>query len=383
MLYVVYGIGADEVGLVGAITSPIASVRGNIVDMHQDVMHGLFTIYMLVDLSAATVSVKEFKSIVEQISAGTGLRLSVERYTPTARSVERRNMLVTLVGRDKPGIIAAITEKLGAYTINIEVSDVVAREDIFLMDLLCDIGKSALPVENLKPALKDTMRVIGIATMFQTEDVFNKKKKIVLFDIHSSFMDAASMREVMVHASIDPRSVFREDPARTDASFMHETVGMLGGLPVEVFKTVLEHARITPGTRELVQALKAMGYRIGLVSSAFDVFTDFLRERLGLDYAFGLELPVDEDSQTVIGDLPEGLMSVPDRAAIVGQIVGRERIDPEDVTVISDREAHFDATPGIRVAFDTKVMLDLMNSHALSRQTLTGLLRSFGIRDAR
>ncbi|HOM28835.1 MAG TPA: ACT domain-containing protein, partial [Deltaproteobacteria bacterium] len=86
MLYVVYGIGADEVGLVGAITSPIASVRGNIVDMHQDVMHGLFTIYMLVDLSAATVSVKEFKSIVEQISAGTGLRLSVERYTPTARS---------------------------------------------------------------------------------------------------------------------------------------------------------------------------------------------------------------------------------------------------------------------------------------------------------
>ncbi|HOJ15460.1 MAG TPA: haloacid dehalogenase-like hydrolase, partial [Deltaproteobacteria bacterium] len=281
------------------------------------------------------------------------------------------------------GIIAAITEKLGAYTINIEVSDVVAREDIFLMDLMCDIGKSALPVENLKPALKDTMRVIGIATMFQTEDVFNKKKKIVLFDIHSSFMDAASMREVMVHASIDPRSVFREDPARTDASFMHETVGMLGALPVEVFKTVLEHARITPGTRELVQALKAMGYRIGLVSSAFDVFTDFLRERLGLDYAFGLELPVDEDSQTVIGDLPEGLMSVPDRAAIVGQIVGRERIDPEDVTVISDREAHFDATPGIRVAFDTKVLLDLMNSHALSRQTLTGMLRSFGIRDAR
>ena len=54
MLYIVYGIGADSVGLVGAITSPISQVKGNIVDMRQDVMHGLFTIYLVVDLAKAT-----------------------------------------------------------------------------------------------------------------------------------------------------------------------------------------------------------------------------------------------------------------------------------------------------------------------------------------
>ncbi|HPE44906.1 MAG TPA: ACT domain-containing protein, partial [Deltaproteobacteria bacterium] len=207
MLYIIYGIGADSVGLVGGITSPIAAVRGNIVDMRQDVLHGLFTIYLVVDLGEATVPVKEFRAIVDRISAETGVKLSIERYTPTPRGVEKKNMLVTLVGKDKSGIIATITEKLGAYNINIEISEVVAREDIFLMDLLCDVSSSALPTENLKTAIREAMQAIRISTMFQTEDVFNKKKKIILFDVAGSFMDALTMREIMIQAGIQRQSV--------------------------------------------------------------------------------------------------------------------------------------------------------------------------------
>lgn len=56
MLYIVYGIGPDSVGLIGGITSPIARVGGNIVDMRQDVLHGLFTIFLVVDLRQASNS---------------------------------------------------------------------------------------------------------------------------------------------------------------------------------------------------------------------------------------------------------------------------------------------------------------------------------------
>ena len=167
MLYIVYGIGTDSVGLVGAITSPIAQVKGNIVDMRQDVLHGLFTIYLVVDLAKATVSVKEFRGLVDKIASDTGLKLSIEKYTPIPRGLEKKNILVTLVGKDKAGIIAAITEKLGTYNINIEVSEVVARENIFLMDLMCDVSHSALPTDNLKAAIRDTMLSIQISSMFQ------------------------------------------------------------------------------------------------------------------------------------------------------------------------------------------------------------------------
>ena len=127
MLYIIYGIGADSVGLVGGITSPIAAVRGNIVDMRQDVLHGLFTIYLVVDLGEATVPVKEFRAIVDRISAETGVKLSIERYTPTPRGVEKKNMLVTLVGKDKSGIIATITVSYTHLRAHETVLDLVCR----------------------------------------------------------------------------------------------------------------------------------------------------------------------------------------------------------------------------------------------------------------
>lgn len=379
MLYIIYGIGADSVGLVGGITSPIAAVRGNIVDMRQDVLHGLFTIYLVVDLGEATVPVKEFRAIVDRISAETGVKLSIERYTPTPRGVEKKNMLVTLVGKDKSGIIATITEKLGAYNINIEISEVVAREDIFLMDLLCDVSSSALPTENLKTAIREAMQAIRISTMFQTEDVFNKKKKIILFDIAGSFMDALTMREIMSQAGIQRQSVSIGDPEEPELAFMHATASLLEGLPQTVIDAVMDSIEISKGTHELLQTLKIMGYKIGLISNGFDAFTGAMKTRLGLDFAFGFELPMDDDAQAVIGDLPAGLMKPLDRPGIIAKILKQERVDQEDITVISDRDIDCATTPGIRLVFNMKVMLDLMNQHALSRDSLTGLLRSFGI----
>ncbi len=379
MLYIVYGIGTDSVGLVGAITSPIARVKGNIVDLRQDVLHGLFTIYLVVDLGAATVTVKEFRAIVDRIAADTGLKLAIEKYTPMAGSAQKKNMLVTLVGRDKSGIIAAITEKLGTYNINIEVSEVVAREEVFLMDLLCDISRSALPTDNLKAAIRDTMRAVGIDTMFQTEDVFNKKKKVILFDISGSFMDSATLGEVTRQAGIDARALSRSDAGETDLAYMHRSAAMLEGLPASVIETLMQSVGFSMGTRELVQTLRIMGYRIGLITSAFSFFAQDVQSRLGIDYAFGYELPMDDDSQAVIGDLPAGLMQGVDRARIIADVMAKERVEQEDITVISDGDPEYPATPGIRIVFDLKVMLELLNQHALSRESLTGLLRGFGI----
>ena len=230
-------------------------------------------------------------------------------------------MLVTLVGKDKSGIIAAITEKLGMYNINIEVSDVVARENIFLMDLLCDVSKSALPTENLKAAIREAMLSIRINTMFQTEDVFNKKKKIVMFDMAHSFMEAAFMREIMKHAGIKPEALDKTTPEQTDLAYMHATAGLLEGLPLSVIDTVMNTIEITRGTLELLQTLKIMGYKIGLITNGFSFFTNAIKSRIGIDYAYGFELPVDDDTQAIVGDLPVGLMQPLDRPKIIADIM--------------------------------------------------------------
>jgi phosphoserine phosphatase len=377
MLYIVYGIGSDSVGLVGAITSTVSGAGGNIVDMRQDVLHGLFTIYLVVDLGKANVSVEEFTRLVAQIASDTGLKLSIEKYTPVPRGAEKKNMLLTLVGKDKPGIISTISEKLGRYNINIETSDVVARENIFLMDLLCDVSKGVLPMDNLKAVIREIMLTIQINTMFQTEDVFNKKKKIVLFDILGTFIDSHTMSEIMQQVRVT-----REDICRSgeegDLPFVVTTARLLENLPLSVIDTVISSIEVSRGTLELLQTLKIFGYKIGLISNGFTFFTNPIKSRLGIDYAFGYELPVDDDSQC-IGDLAPGMLKPMERAKIIAGIVAREQVEQEDITTISDQGIEYPGTPGIHLIFNMKVMLDLMNQHALSRESFKGMLRSFGI----
>ena len=214
-LYIIFGTGADSVGLVQKITTPISAVKGNIIDLRQDVLHGLFTVFMVVDLATASVSVEEVQTLVSTISDETGLDLSMERYQPVARSAEKRNMLMILLGRDRPGIIAAVADILATYNINIEFSDMIARERIFLMELMVDTRHCAIPLENLQEVLRGRMGPLGINTLFQSEDVFNKKKRVLLFDFEGSFMDGDTRAEILRQSGVTADS-FQEIYAAGD-----------------------------------------------------------------------------------------------------------------------------------------------------------------------
>lgn len=379
MLYIVYGIGADSVGLVDKITTPIAKVNGNIVDLRQDVLHGLFTIYLVVDLKKATLDVDGFSELLKDISEDTGLTLSMERYKPMPDSSVKNNILLIMVGKDRPGIIATISEKLGAYNINIESSQMIARENIFLMELLTDVSKSALPLDNLKTVVREIMQAMDIAPMFQTQDVFNKKKKVILFDITRSFIDAETMKEIMQLAGILDDDLRPPETHEGLLAYMQTTAGFLENLPLEVIETVIQSIKVNQATTELLLTLKMMGYAIGLVSNGFSFFTDSIRKRLYLDYSFGHKLPIDDDSKTIVGDLPAGLMQGLDRLKILFDVMEHEGVDKDDIALISDRDMDIVQTPGIQLKFDMKVMLDLLNQHVLSKESLTGLLRSFGL----
>lgn len=113
--FIVHGMGSDAVGLVGKITTPISEIHGNILDLRQDVIHGLFTIYLVIDLSESNAGFDKLTETVEAIGQETGLSLTVDPYDPTAREADKKNLLMILIGRDKPGIIAASSEMLGKY----------------------------------------------------------------------------------------------------------------------------------------------------------------------------------------------------------------------------------------------------------------------------
>jgi phosphoserine phosphatase len=376
-LYIVYGTGADSVGLVGKITARIAEVKGNVVDLRQDVLHGLFTIFMVVDLAESGARIEQFKTVIKEIAEDTGLQLTVDKYSPVPRSADKKNLLTVLIGRDRPGIIAASCEMFAQYNVNIEFARTIGREGIFLMELLTDFSHGTIPLDNLMNTLRRNMAALNIQTIFQDQDVFNKKKRLILFNISSSFINRSTRAEILRQTGIDSQALGAVYSGADLPTALRNALARLEGFPQNVFETIIKQVSVTQGSQELVQTLKIMGYAVVLVSNAFSPVTDHIRAKLDLDTSFGITMPVDDDSRAIVGEFRPGEGLGHDLAGIIARIAERASIDKSDITVITDEGC--DDTPGIRIAVGTDILLDCYNKRIVSRENLIGLLGSFGI----
>jgi len=375
-LYVVYGAGSDAVGLVQQVTRPIAEAGGNIVDLRQDVLHGLFTLFMVVDLADSPLGAEPFRALIGAIGEETGLSLTVEKYQPVPRRSDRRSLLIVLVGRDKPGVIARTSTLLSGYRVNIEFMRTVARAGVFLMELHADITHALLPLENLEAALIDAMRALDIRALFQAEDVFNKKKRVVCFDIVGSLIPDETLAQLMQQTGIAPvelREVYA--PERPRAS-VEAAAARLEGLPCEVAQRIAEAMTVAPDSIELIETLKTMGYKVMAIGTAFQFGTEALARKAALDACYGYRAAVNDDAQAFTGALSPH-HDPQDRRRVLGGFLQREGIAEEDVTVLGG-DGMGGGTPGIRVAFDTKALLDYYNQRCIGRTQLVGLLGSFG-----
>jgi phosphoserine phosphatase len=375
--YIIHGMGNDTVGLVGNITTPIAAKGGNIVDLRQDVLHGLFTIYLVVDLADSELRFESLKEMINTIAEDTGLRLSVEHYHPVARNPEKKNILIILIGGDKPGIIASISQTLGNYKANIESAQNIGREGLFLMELLTDVSHCTLPMDNLKKVIKQKMDEKGITVIFQTEDVFNKKKRVILFDINHCLIPVDTQAEILKQSGLTSEDLNSAYPTGDPVIVLSKAAKLLEGLSADVINTIAKGIYVEAGTMELLQTLKIMGYKIGVVSNGFSVFAEVLARKLGLDYSYGVGLRIDDDSRTVSGLIAAEEVINRSINVLQEQIAQKEYIEKDDVTVVSDK--NLPIMPGLRIEISLEMILDMVNKHVISKDNLIGLLGSFGI----
>jgi ACT domain-containing protein len=378
-LYVVHGMGSDAVGLVGQITAPIARARGNILDLRQDVLHGLFTIYLVVDLTGSQLTAKKLQTLIDQIGAQTGLQLTASPYRPVARRPERKNLLMICIGRDKPGIIASSAEMLGKHNANIELAQTIGREGIFVMELITDVSHCTLPLTNLQRTIQQKMAALNIRTIFQEEHVFSKRARVLLFQMTGSFIAQGTRDEILEQTGLSEEDLATVYSRRELMPSLQRAVAKLDGLPLDLIDTIVAGITPTAETTELLQTLKVMGYRIALASTGLRCFTDALRKRLDIDAAYGIPHRVDDDARTLVGELNLDELGSHDSDAVLADLTTTQRVGLEDVTIITDEGCR--ETPGIRLNFAVETLLDCFNRHVITQDNVIGLLGSFGIPD--
>ncbi|MDY4975483.1 MAG: ACT domain-containing protein [Clostridia bacterium] len=86
--------------------------------------------------------------------------------------------VITVVGKDKRGIIAKISGLL--YETNINILDIsqTIMQDMFTMVTLVDISASSISFDQLVDRLNEIGDQVGVKIHVQHEDIFNSMHKI-------------------------------------------------------------------------------------------------------------------------------------------------------------------------------------------------------------
>lgn len=86
--------------------------------------------------------------------------------------------IVTVIGKDKSGIIAKVSTALAQNNVNIEDISQSIVQGYFTMIMLCNVKESPLSLKEIIAVLNKVGEEIGVSIHVQHEDIFNAMHKI-------------------------------------------------------------------------------------------------------------------------------------------------------------------------------------------------------------
>ena len=86
--------------------------------------------------------------------------------------------IVTVIGKDKSGIIAKVSTALAQNNVNIEDISQSIVQGYFTMIMLCNVKESPLSLKEIIAVLNKVGEEIGVSIHVQHEDIFNAMHRI-------------------------------------------------------------------------------------------------------------------------------------------------------------------------------------------------------------
>lgn len=385
-------VGFDSPGLVSKITNRIFELKGNILDVEESCRRNIFSMFLIIDFSASEHSLEHLESQLHALESETDLNVMVTKYGGEQAPYlpEKENHLVTVLGPDRPGIMAAVSTFFHEHDINIEQSKMIARGDFFSVEMLIDScrmpGTPGAPrqqiIDDMADDLKKMCLEMDLSVVIQSGDVYRKLKKLVVFDVESSlvqdrslgrFLDGIKKKTGRLPEGTAPAE------KREEHQTLLQTAKSMKGIPVKQFESLGQALRLNPGSLELIRILKSMGFKIALLSSGFNFFIKDMLEKAGVDYAFSNSLEVDENG-LVTGRLGEPVITGDTKEDLLEFIMNIEGIGRDQVIAVGDgsTRSHFIKNAGLSIAFkpqDTDIKAD----GVLSSGQITNILYCMGI----
>lgn len=191
-----------------------------------------------------------------------------------------------------------------------------------------------------------------------TSSVSLKKPGLLLMDMDSTMIAMECIDEIAKLAGVGEQvSEVTEQAMQGKLDFaasLRSRVACLENAGEDILSQVREAMPIMPGLERLVNVLKSRGWKVALVSGGFTFFADYLKQRLGLDFARANELEIIDGRLTgkVQGEIVDGLV----KANTLAELAQRYGVSMQQTVAMGDgaNDLKMMAQAGLGVAYKAK-----------------------------
>ncbi len=151
-------------------------------------------------------------------------------------------------------------------------------------------------------------------------------------------------------------------------------VALLKGLPVSIFDQVYHSVHFTNGAIDLIDALHAHGWKVGVVSGGFHEVVDRLAEDAHLDFWIANRLESNDGKLT--GRVPGSIVTKDVKLESLRTWANRMGIDMAQTVAVGDgaNDLPMIHTAGLGVAFCAKPKVQREAEHCLNERNLAKIL---------
>ena len=86
--------------------------------------------------------------------------------------------IVTVVGKDRVGIIAGVCVELASYNVNVLDISQTVMQGYFTMMMAVDVTESSLPLAELAKQLEQKGKEMNLSIRLQREDIFEAMHRV-------------------------------------------------------------------------------------------------------------------------------------------------------------------------------------------------------------
>ena len=389
--------GGDKPGVTNAVTNVLSLYDASILDIGQAVIHDQLNLGLLI----AIPSVIDKEALVTRVKLRVAdldmranfLPISEQDYKQWVDQQGKSRHIVTLLARKiEAQHLVALTAVVTQYQLNIDkIIRLSGRINLHESDQLgraCvefSVRGEASDPHAFKKSLLELAHQYDIDIAFQEDNIFRRNRRLVVFDMDSTLIDAEVIDELAVEAGVGKQvAEITEAAMQGKLDFkqsFEQRLALLKGLDAAVLPKIAKRLRLNEGAEHLITTLKKLGFKTAIVSGGFTFFGEYLQEILGVDYVYANQLDVQNGKVTgcVKGDIIDGQR----KADLLRQLADREGLMLEQVIAVGDgaNDLPMLDIAGLGIAFRAKPLVEASAKQAISNLGLDGILYLLGYSD--